>query len=159
MDPETGQGQPFSTYVYATQVAEVEVDPETGKVKVLSLVAAHDCGYPINLNTVEGQIEGGMQMGLGYGLSEDLRHEAGKVLVTDFADYMLWRAPDMPAIKPIVVTTDDQYGPFGAKGLGETVFVPTAPAIANAVYDAVGVRIKDLPITPGKVLKALKEKR
>jgi CO/xanthine dehydrogenase Mo-binding subunit len=148
-----------TSYPFGCQVAEVEVDPETGRVKVLSLVAAHDCGYPINLNTVEGQIEGGIHMGLGYGLSEDLKHEEGKVLVTDFADYMLWRAPDMPTIKPIVVTTDDQYGPFGAKSVGEAVFVPTAPAIANAIYDAVGVRIKDLPITPGKVLKALKEKR
>ncbi|MFC2047199.1 xanthine dehydrogenase family protein molybdopterin-binding subunit, partial [Chloroflexota bacterium] len=102
---------------------------------------------------------GGIAMGLGYCFSEDLKHEAGKVLVTDFADYFMWRATDLPAIKPIVVTTDDPYGPFGAKGLGEPVFVPTAPAIANAIYDAVGVRINDLPITPEKVLKALKEKR
>ena len=147
------------SYPFACQMAEVEVDPETGKVKVLSLVAAHDCGFPINLNTAEGQIEGGISMGLGYGLSEDLRHEEGRVLVTDFADYFLWRAPDMPAIRPIIVTTDDQYGPFGAKGLGEATFIPTAPAIANAIYNAIGVRIKELPLTPEKVLKALKEKR
>jgi CO/xanthine dehydrogenase Mo-binding subunit len=148
-----------TSYPFACQVAEVEVDPKTGKVTVLNLTAAHDVGYPINLNTVEGQIEGGIQMGLGYGTSENLKHEDGRVLVTDFADYLLWRAPDMPVIKPIVVTTDDKYGPFGAKGLGESVFVPTAPAIANAIYNAVGVRIKDIPLTPEKILKALKEKR
>ncbi|MFC2046981.1 xanthine dehydrogenase family protein molybdopterin-binding subunit [Chloroflexota bacterium] len=148
-----------TSYPFACQVAEVEVDPETGKVTVLNLTAAHDVGYPINLNTVEGQIEGGIAMGLGYGLSENLKHEDGRVLVTDFADYLLWRAPDMPVIKPIVVTTDDKYGPFGAKGLGESVFIPTAPAIANAIYNAIGVRIKDLPITPEKVLKALRERR
>ncbi|MFC1995741.1 xanthine dehydrogenase family protein molybdopterin-binding subunit [Chloroflexota bacterium] len=147
-----------TSYPFACQIAEVEVDPKTGKVKVLNLTAAHDVGYPINLNTVEGQIEGGIHMGLGYGLSENLNHEQGRVLVTDFSDYLLWRAPDMPKIKPIVVTTDDKYGPFGAKGLGESVFVPTAPAIASAVYNAIGVRIKDIPLTPEKVLKALKEK-
>ncbi|MFC1995662.1 xanthine dehydrogenase family protein molybdopterin-binding subunit [Chloroflexota bacterium] len=161
-DPSTNTWSPpgmCTSYPFACQVAEVEVDPATGIVKVLSLTAAHDVGYPINLNSVEGQIEGGIAMGLGYCFSEDLKHEAGKVLVTDFADYFMWRATDLPAIKPIVVTTDDPYGPFGAKGLGEPVFVPTAPAIANAIYDAVGVRINDLPITPEKVLKALKEKR
>ena len=98
-------------------------------------------------------------MGFGYGLTEDLKHEEGRVLVTDFADYLVWRAPDSPEIKPIVVTTDDQYGPFGAKGVGEIVMIPTAPAVANAICNAIGVRIKDIPVTPEKILKALKEKR
>ena len=98
-------------------------------------------------------------MGCGYALTENLTTEEGRVLVTDFADYFVWRAPDIPQIKPIVVTTNDSYGPFGAKGLGEPVLVPTAPAIANAIYDAIGVRIKELPVTSEKILKALKERR
>ncbi|MFC1995410.1 xanthine dehydrogenase family protein molybdopterin-binding subunit [Chloroflexota bacterium] len=148
-----------TAYPFACQVAEVEVDPETGRVKVLNLTAAHDCGYPINLNSVEGQIEGGIAMGIGFALSENLKHEEGRVLVTDFADYFMCRALDLPEITPIIVTAEDPYGPFGAKGVGEPVFVPTAPAIANAIYHAVGVRIKELPITPEKILKALKERR
>ena len=149
---------PAVNYPFACQVAEVEVNPKTGNVKVLSLVAVHDCGYSINLNSVEGQIEGGLSHGLGLALSEDLKFEEGRVLSTDMADYFVWRSSDMPPIKAIPVDTNDPLGPFGAKSIGETVFVPTAPAIANAIYDAVGVRIKDLPITSEKVLKALKEK-
>jgi len=150
---------PTPSYLFGCQVVEVEVDPNTGKVTVLSVDAAHDVGYPINLDMAEGQIHGGVMMGLGYALTENLALEDGKVLCDDFVDYFIFRAPDLPEIKPILVTTDDQYGPFGAKGLGEATMVPTAPAVANAVYNAIGVRIKDLPITPGKVLKALKEKK
>jgi xanthine dehydrogenase molybdenum-binding subunit len=98
-------------------------------------------------------------MGLGYALSENLVFEDGKVLCDDFVDYFIRRAPDLPKINPIVVSTDDPYGPFGAKGIGETVMIPTAPAIANAIYHAVGVRIKELPITPEKILNALREKQ
>ena len=160
-DPVTnrwGSPGPMTSYAFACQVAEVEVDPRTGKVQVLKMTAAHDVGYPINLEQVEGQIEGGVVMGLGYALTEDLRMEEGRVLVDDFADYFVRRSQDVPEINPIIVTTDDAYGPFGAKGVGEAVMCPTAAAIANAIYDAVGVRIKELPITPAKVLKALREK-
>jgi len=150
---------PLTSYPFACHVAEVEVDPRTGKVEVLNVAAAHDVGYPINLNAVEGQIEGGVVMGLGYALTENLAHEDGRVLCDDFVDYFIRRAPDVPEIKPVVVTTNDPHGPFGAKGLGEVVMVPTAPAIANAIYNAIGVRIKELPITPDKILKALKEKK
>jgi CO/xanthine dehydrogenase Mo-binding subunit len=150
---------PTPSYPFACHIAEVEVDPQTGKVKVLSVTAAHDVGYPINLDTVEGQIHGGVMMGLGYALSENLVFEDGKVLCDDFVDYFIRRAPDLPKINPIVVSTDDPYGPFGAKGIGETVMIPTAPAIANAIYHAVGVRIKELPITPEKILNALREKQ
>lgn len=163
-DPSTGIWSPPGTgfctsYPFGCQVAEVEVDPKTGKVKVLSIVAAYDCGYPLNVNNVEGQIEGGVGMACGYGLTENLRTDEGRVLVGDFVDYFMLRAPDMPKIKPIIVITNDPYGPFGAKGIGEAVTVPTAPAIANAIYNAVGVRIRELPLTPEKILKALKEKR
>ena len=161
-DPATGRWPspgPMTSYPFACQVAEVEVDPETGKVNVLSVAAAHDVGFPINLPAVEGQIEGGVMMGLGYSLTENLRSAEGTVLVKNFSDYFLRGTLDIPEIKPIVVTTNDPYGPFGAKGVAETVMIPTAPAVANAIYNAIGVRIRELPITPDKILKALKEKQ
>ena len=160
-DPQTDTWEspgPMTSYAFACQVAEVEVEPKTGKVKILKMTAAHDVGYPINADQVEGQIQGGIIMGLGYALTEDLRSEDGRVLVDDFLDYLVRRSQDVPEIQPIVVTTNDPYGPFGAKGLGEAVMCPTAAAVANAIYDAVGVRIRELPITQDKVLKALKEK-
>jgi len=152
------RGNISTTYAFAAQAAEVEVDTETGEVKVLKIAAAHDVGRALNPMAVEGQIEGGVSMGLGYGLGEELVLEEGKMLNPNFADYALPTALDMPPIDPIIVETVDPEGPFGAKGMAEPANNPTAPAIANAVYDAVGVRIKDLPITAEKVLKALKEK-
>ena len=151
------RGNISAAYAFAAQAAEVEVDIETGEVKVLKIAAAHDVGRAINPMAVEGQIEGGVSMGLGYGLSEELVVEKGKVLNPNFADYALPTALDMPPIDPIIVETVDPEGPFGAKGMAEPANNPTAPAIANAVYDAVGVRIKDLPITAEKILKKLKE--
>jgi 4-hydroxybenzoyl-CoA reductase alpha subunit len=152
------RGNISAAYAFATQAAEVEVDTETGEVTVLKIAAAHDVGRALNPMAVEGQIEGGVSMGLGYGLNEELVLESGKMLNPNFADYALPTALDMPPIDPIIVETIDPEGPFGAKGMAEPANNPTAPAIANAVYDAVGVRIKDLPITAEKVLKALKEK-
>jgi len=107
---------------------------------------------------LEGQVYGGATQGIGYALTERLILQNGKVMNPNFLDYKMLTAKDVPNIEPIVVETDDQFGPFGAKGIGEPGLVPTAPAIANAIYDAVGVRIKELPITPEKVLAALKEK-
>jgi 4-hydroxybenzoyl-CoA reductase alpha subunit len=153
------RGNISAAYAFAAQAAEVEVDTETGEVKVLKIAAAHDVGRAINPMAVEGQIEGGVSMGLGYGLSEELVLEKGKLLNPNFADYALPTALDMPPIDPLIVETIDSEGPFGAKGMAEPANNPTAPAIANAIYDAVGVRIKDLPITAEKVLKALKEKQ
>jgi len=159
VDHQTGRGNISPAYPFAAQAVEVEVDIETGKVKVLKFVAAHDLGKAINPVTAEGQIEGGVHMGLGYALTEGLVHdEKGKILNPSFTDYKMLNVFDMPPVKPILVETNDPEGPFGAKGLGEPVLVPTAAAIANAIYDAVGVRIKELPITPEKLLKALKEK-
>jgi xanthine dehydrogenase molybdenum-binding subunit len=108
---------------------------------------------------LEGQVYGGATMGIGYALTERLILREGKVMNSNFLDYKMLTAKDVPNIEPIVVETNDPFGPFGAKGIGEPGLVPTAPAIANAIYDAVGVRIKDLPITPEKVLAALKEKQ
>jgi xanthine dehydrogenase molybdenum-binding subunit len=135
------------------------VDEETGKVKVLDYVAAHDVGRAINPLLLEGQVYGGVVMGLGYALTEEVVTKDGQNMNANFRDYKLFTAKDAIRIKAPVVETYDEYGPFGAKGIGEPGCVPTAPAIANAIYDAVGVRIFDLPITPEKVLAALKEKK
>jgi CO/xanthine dehydrogenase Mo-binding subunit len=155
LDPETGQGKPFSTYVYATQIAEVEVDTDTGRVDVLRIVAAHDCGTPINPRLVEGQVQGGIAMGVGFALSEEIVFENGVQSNPSLADYVLPTSMDTPPVDVIIVDNYDPTGPFGAKGVGEPILVPTAPAILNAIYDAVGVRLHSLPATPEKVLKAL----
>jgi xanthine dehydrogenase molybdenum-binding subunit len=147
------------TYAYGTHGVEVEVDRDTGQVKILKYIAAHDVGRAINPMLLEGQVYGGAAMGIGYALTEQLVLKNGKVINPDFRDYKILTASDIPNIEAIVVETDDPSGPFGAKGIGEPGLVPTAPAIANAIYDAVGVRIKDLPITPERVLAALKVKK
>jgi CO/xanthine dehydrogenase Mo-binding subunit len=157
LDPETGQGKPFSTYVYATQIAEVEVDTETGWVDVLRVAAAHDCGRVINPMLVEGQIEGGVAMGIGYALSEEIIFQDGVQVNPSFTDYVLPTPMDVPPIDVVLVEKIDPTGPFGAKGVGEPTLVPTAAAILNAIYDAVGVRIYSLPATPEKVLRALSD--
>jgi CO/xanthine dehydrogenase Mo-binding subunit len=159
LDPKTGQGKPFSTYVYAAQVAEVEVDTETGWVDVLRVVAAHDCGRVINPMLVEGQIEGGVATGIGYALFEEIVFRDGAQSNPSFADYVLPTTMDVPPIEVVLVEKYDPTGPFGAKGVGEPTLVPTAAAILNAIQDAVGVRIYSLPATPEKVLRALQEKQ
>ena len=147
------------TYAYGTHGIEVEVDKETGQVKILKYIAAHDVGKAINPMLLEGQVYGGVAMGVGYALTERLILQDGKVMNSNFLDYKMLTAKDVPPIDPVVIETNDPFGPYGAKGIGEPGLVPTAPAIANAIYDAVGVRIKELPITPERVLAALKEKK
>ncbi|MDO8689996.1 MAG: molybdopterin-dependent oxidoreductase [Dehalococcoidia bacterium] len=143
-------------HTYAAQAAQVEVDRETGDVRVLRLVAAQDVGCAINPMAIEGQMEGGLAGGIGYALTEQIPFDQGRSAVDSLMDYRMPTAVDMPAIEPHIVEAPDPDGPFGAKSAGELPIVPTAGAIANAVYDAIGVRITDLPITPEKVLKALK---
>ena len=140
---------------YGANFAEVEVDTETGQVSVVRLTGAFDVGKAINPDFVEGQITGGGVMGIGWALTEDLVMEKGRILNGSFTDYSLLRAPDVPKLDAIIVESHEPTGPFGAKGVGEGSMVCVASAIANAVYDAVGVRIKDLPITPEKILRAL----
>ena len=160
LDPETGQGKPFSTYVYATQIAEVDVDDETGEVEVLRIVASHDCGTPINPMLVEGQVEGGISMGIGYALQEEILFDAaGRQVNPNLTNYIMPTTLDMPEIEVDIVNSFDPTGPFGAKGVGEPTSVPTAAAILNAIRDAVGVRITSLPATAEKVLAAIKAKR
>ncbi|HEX6387318.1 MAG TPA: xanthine dehydrogenase family protein molybdopterin-binding subunit [Anaerolineae bacterium] len=158
VDKETYKGNISAAYGFGAQMAEVEVDVETGMVRVLRLACANDVGRAINPMAVEGQIEGGAQMGLGYALTEELLVQDGKVLNPDFLDYRLFTAADMPEIETIIVETDDPGGPFGAKGVGEMGGTPTAAAIANAIYDAIGVRLTEVPMTPERVLAALDSK-
>ena len=146
------------TYAYGAHGVEVEVDKETGQVKILNYIAAHDVGKALNPMLLEGQIYGGGLMGIGYALGERMIYDKGYLKNGTFLDYKMPTVKDAPPVQAVIVETDEQAGPFGAKGIGEPGLVPTAPAIANAIYDAVGVRIKDLPITPEKVLRALKEK-
>jgi len=138
--------------------AEVEVDIETGKVKVLKIAAAHDVGRAINPDLCEQQIEGAVVMGLSNTLFEEFKMEKGRILNDTLADYKVATVMDLPEITPILVETYHEEGPFGAKGVGEPAAACTAPAIANAIFDAVGVRFKDLPITPEKVLWALRDR-
>jgi xanthine dehydrogenase molybdenum-binding subunit len=135
----------------------VEVDLETGVVKILNFVAAHDVGRVINRQTIKGQIYGAIMQGLGYALCEEYKTNQGRNLNPNFLDYKIFSAMDggFP-IQIECIETNDLEGPFGAKGVGEPGLVPTAPAIANAIYDATGVRVTSLPITPEKLLQALK---
>ncbi|MBW2120621.1 MAG: molybdopterin-dependent oxidoreductase [Deltaproteobacteria bacterium] len=157
-DRETGYGNICPTWVFGAQVAEVEVDRETGQVTVIRVIAAHDVGKAINPCAVEGQFEGAIVQGIGMALSERIIWQDGAVANRYLGDYKLPTTMDTPGIETILVETNDPYGPFGAKGVGEAAIVPTAAAIANAVYDATGVRIRELPITAEKVLAALKQK-
>ncbi|MFC2013828.1 xanthine dehydrogenase family protein molybdopterin-binding subunit, partial [Chloroflexota bacterium] len=138
--------------------AEVKVDTETGEVTVLRMIIANDSGRAINPTTVEGQLEGGAVQGIGFGLVEDfvINRDTGVVESNSFTTYKIPSTLDIPALEVVLVEKPDPVGPFGAKGVGEAALVTVAPAIANAIYNAVGVRVTELPITPEKILKALK---
>ncbi len=155
---ENMQGIPYATYAFATHIAEVEVNTETGEVTVLKIVAAHDVGKAINKKNVEGQIEGGCLMGMGFALSEKLIINNGHMKNPDFNSYIIQTAQDMPEIYPIIVEEESGEGPFGAKGVGEPALIPAAPAIINAIYDAIGIRFTHLPLTADVVLDAIKKK-
>jgi CO/xanthine dehydrogenase Mo-binding subunit len=150
LDPETGQGVPYSTYAFACHMAEVEVDTLTGEVRVLKMVAAHDVGRAINPLSIRGQINSGVAMGIGFALMEE--YIPGKT--ESMKDYHIPSAADVPPIEAIVVEEPEPTGPFGAKGVGEPALIPTAPAVLNAVADALGVRIYDLPANLERVLRA-----
>ena len=158
LDPVDGSGSPWQAYVFGTQVAEVEVDTWTGEVQVLGIWASHDVGRAINPRGVEGQIEGGVVQGLGQALMEEYVTEKGHAITHGFAKYILPTSLDIPQINCSIVEDPDPRSPLRAKGIGEPALVPTAPAIMNAIYDAIGVRIKSLPATPEKILAALREK-
>lgn len=155
VDPETGQGTIYPSFVYATQIAEVEVDTETGDVVILRIVAAHNAGTVINPMLLEGQISGGIAQGIGMALTEEVKLREGRTLNRGLMDYTLPTTLDVPDIEFSHVEIADDAGPYGAKCVGEPALVPTAPAILNAIHNAVGVRIYDLPATPEKILRAL----
>jgi len=155
---KTRYGNTSVGYAFGTQVAEVSVDTETGKVNVLNIWVGEDIGKALNPKLCEGQVEGGVVQGMGYALSEDYFWEKGKVLNPNFTDYKIPISHDIPEIHSFWVETNEPAGPFGGKGIGEAAMNPTAVAIANAVYNAVGVRVKELPLTSEKILKAIREK-
>lgn len=160
LDLETGHSDHASAfYMYATQAAELTVDEETGRIRLLRLAAAHDVGKAINPLNCAAQIEGGVAMGIGAALHENLViDENGKVRNPSFLDYHLVTSLDLPKMIPIIIECAEPEGPYGAKGLGEPGLAPTPAAIGNAVADAIKVRIRDLPLTPERVFWALKER-
>jgi CO/xanthine dehydrogenase Mo-binding subunit len=163
-DPDTGASEkPAAFYMFVAQAAEVEVDTQTGKIRIIKIVTANDCGKAINPMMVEGQQEGGvLSMGIGSTLMEQVITDNGVMLNPQFADYKIpttLDCPDLDNYKSAIIETAHRDGPWGAKGVGEGTMVCSSPAIANAVYDAIGIRFHEIPITPEKVLKALKEKQ
>ncbi|WP_372421785.1 molybdopterin-dependent oxidoreductase [Salinarimonas chemoclinalis] len=146
-----GQGEPYAAFGFGAHLAEVEVDIELGRVRVLELVCAHDVGRAVNPTLIEGQIEGGSAQGLGLALMEE--YIPGRT--DNLHDYLIPTVGDMPRVTSILIEEADAHGPFGAKGIGEQVLIPTAPAILNAIRDATGVLVRDLPATPDKIHAAL----
>jgi 4-hydroxybenzoyl-CoA reductase subunit alpha len=150
---------PSPAYSYSAQVAEVSVDPETGAVTVERITAAHDCGRALNPVNVEGQVIGSVWMGLGQALQEEMIWNQGRLMNPSLLEYKSPSTLESPQVDAIIVESIDPEGPLGAKEAGEGSLAATIPAVANAIYDAVGVRITSLPITPEKILRALREKQ
>jgi CO/xanthine dehydrogenase Mo-binding subunit len=154
-DPKTGRGRTFPDTTHGAHAAEVEVDEATGEVRVLQYVACHDVGRAIDMQRVEGQIQGAVAQGIGYALSESIDVEDGVNLSTLFADYLIPTALDVPDIRAIGLELHPGKGPFGARGIGEPPIGPPAATLASAIEDAIGVRLCELPMTPERVLEAL----
>ncbi len=152
------EGDVHFAYGYATQVAEVEVDLDTGDVRVLRVVAAHDVGKAINPRAVEGQVEGGVVMGIGLALKEELILDHGVIVSDTLAKYKIPTVEDVPEIIPILVESPSSEGPFGAKGVGEIPSIATIPAIVNAIYDATGIRLTRVPVRKEHLLERLRAK-
>jgi len=156
-EPQTSQGTVYLQYTYGAVTAEVEVDTETGRVQVLKIVTAYDVGKAINPISLEGQIEGGTIQGLGYALMEEMIHKNGVVVNPNLGDYYVPTSLDVPEMKSIIVEYPGALGPFGAKAIGEPPIVLPAPAIVNAIDNAIGVRLNEIPATPDRVLLALRK--
>ncbi|HXK54499.1 MAG TPA: molybdopterin-dependent oxidoreductase, partial [Hyphomicrobiales bacterium] len=151
-------GDMSAAYSHAVHVAEVEVDTETGEVKVLKITSAQDVGRIINELGLEAQIEGGIIMGLGYAISEELIIENGQVRNPNFRDYKLITSPEVPELDLHFIESHSSTGPMGAKGIAELPTIVIAPAVANAVHNAIGIRFHNPPMTPEKVARAIWEK-
>ena len=150
-----GQGSPYAVYGFGAQIVELEVDMMLGTVKLIKITAAHDVGRAINPQLAQGQIEGGVAQGIGLALMEE--YIPGRT--ENLHDYLIPTIGDVPPIETILIELPDPDGPFGAKGLGEHVLIPTAPAILNAIRHATGVLVTQLPATPSRVLEAIKDGR
>lgn len=156
LDPKTSQGNPYATYAFATQGALVSVDMDSGEVEVIDILASHDVGKVVNPINVEGQIEGGVSMGLGYGLMEEIILKNGAIQNPRFSEYYIPTVLDIPSIYSFLVEEEEPTGPFGAKGVGEPALLPTAPSIINAIANATGVRLREIPLTSEKLWRVLK---
>jgi CO/xanthine dehydrogenase Mo-binding subunit len=157
-DADTGQGAPYEFYAFACHVARVEVDPALGLVRVREVAAAHDVGTVLHRAALEGQVEGGVVQAMGWALSEALHLDRGRLLNPNLTDYVLPTAADAPIVKIAILESESAAGPFGAKGVGEPSFIPTAAAIRNAVVAALGVEVDRLPMTPASVVSAQGER-
>lgn len=158
-DPETGlSSNPVTFWTYGANGVEIEVDTETGHIKVLQVAACWDVGKVVNPTLIEGQVEGAIVQGIGSALFEEIKLNNGKFLNKSFMDYKIPTANDMPEIKLTFLENPQWDGPFGARAIAEPAMIPSAPAIANALYNALGIRINRMPLTPERVLNALKEK-
>jgi CO/xanthine dehydrogenase Mo-binding subunit len=155
LDPETGQGRVFPDFTFGAVAVEVAVDTETGQIDVLKNVACHDVGRAINPVACAGQIAGGTNQGLGYALIEEFKLRGGYIVTPSLAEYLIPTTLDFPATEVIMLESGSGIGPFGAKGIGEPALTPAAAAVANAVADAIGIRICELPLTPERILAAL----
>jgi xanthine dehydrogenase molybdenum-binding subunit len=158
----TGTYTPTKSYSFAAHFVEVQVDTQTGQIDVLQVIPVHEVGKVIHPVAAAGQIEGGIQQGIGHTLTEDylIDETTGRSLNPSFVDYKMPLSMDMPPIKTVILeTAPDPGGPYGAKGVGEDPIIAIGPAIANAVYDAIGVRFRHYPITPEQVLNGLRPKK
>ncbi len=157
MDDDTGQGAPYWPYTFTAYGVELYVDTETGEVDITRAICAQDTGRTINPDMAEGQLDGGFAMGVGFALMEELELKQGKIANGSLEKYLIPTALDIPEVEKVLIEDPEPTAPYGAKGIGEPVLLPVAPAVLNAIYDAVGIRITDPPATPDKILSYLKQ--
>ena len=157
LDPETGQGNPYFVYTFSTHMAEVVVDVKTGELEITDFVAAFDIGRAINPRLIEGQIEGGVAMGLGYALMENVVVDQGYIQNKSLRNYLIPTSLDVPDTQSIILEVENKYGPYGAKGIGEMPNIPATPAVLNAIANACGGRVRSLPADPEGVFRAIRE--
>jgi 4-hydroxybenzoyl-CoA reductase subunit alpha len=159
LDFDRGEGNAGTAYSFTSQISEVDVDLETGFVKCTNMIIAHDCGKPLNPINVEAQNQGAAVQGLGQTLYEEFKMDKGKTLNSNLIDYKMPLSTDSPRIEVIDVITDDPLGPFGAKEASEGAIVSSPPSVVSAIHHATGIWFKEQPVTPEKIVMALKKKK